>query len=395
VELLNVRARRSPPLSLLWLAAGAWLGCNALLGIEPGEHVPDGADGAADVTTPDVALPDAGREDATDGDAGELDGGPCVDTQTNRFHCGACNHDCLGGDCVGGRCQPVVVARDRGMPRAIALDGTHVYWSNPLTGELLRAPGGGGAPEIVYAGPAGELGGDGFAVHAGSVYFGLAVEGGGVARCPVAGCGALGPEIVVPDLDYVSFVDVAPGGMLLFVEGITDGRVGRCALPCQDGAEIVATGGLPLRVAADHAGVYWTTLFPPVGAVRARAPGDAEVTLATELPARGLIPFESELVVATLDKGPMAVSKDGGAVRALTSGGAIQTEYVAMNGPVVFYGDLNSKQVLSCPVGGCADGGAVLATAQDRPRAVAVSAKSVYWTNEGQGDAGAIMRVAR
>jgi hypothetical protein len=51
-----------------------------------------------------------------------------------------CNgKDCLGGACVANKCQPTPLALNQGSPRALAIYGDHVYWTNSGTGEVMRA----------------------------------------------------------------------------------------------------------------------------------------------------------------------------------------------------------------------------------------------------------------
>jgi hypothetical protein len=60
---------------------------------------------------------------------GEMDcGGECVDPQTNAAHCGACQHDCLGGECAAGVCGAVQLATGKGRLFMVQLDADHLYY---------------------------------------------------------------------------------------------------------------------------------------------------------------------------------------------------------------------------------------------------------------------------
>jgi hypothetical protein len=70
--------------------------------------------------------------------------GTCVDSQNDPKNCGACGHDCLGGDCVSGFCQPQVLVSNAGTsPRVIAIDSTNIFFK-------VSAPNSGGQSQDVY-----------------------------------------------------------------------------------------------------------------------------------------------------------------------------------------------------------------------------------------------------
>jgi hypothetical protein len=55
-------------------------------------------------------------------------GGECIDPLTNAIHCGACDHDCLGGDCTAGVCGAVELANGKGRLFMVQLDADHLYY---------------------------------------------------------------------------------------------------------------------------------------------------------------------------------------------------------------------------------------------------------------------------
>ena len=245
--------RRGAILLVAWTAAFTWLGCNALFGIESAVFEPDGGGSAVDDGAP-------GGDATTDASSADVLADvivhPCTNTLTDTFNCGSCGHDCLGGACLAGQCQPVVIATELGQPMAIALDVTHVYWTNATTGDVRRAPITGGAAETLYDGPIGTDLGDGLVRTGTDVYFTIGDADGGVFRCAATGCGAGGPVPVVAPLVTPQYVGLADGGVLLFSEGQFDGRVGRCTLPCASGPTFVAgPESFPKYVAASSDGV--------------------------------------------------------------------------------------------------------------------------------------------
>jgi hypothetical protein len=57
--------------------------------------------------------------------------GACTDTATDRHHCGACGHDCLGGECVAGTCQKVSMIPETNQCESdigLVSDATNLYY---------------------------------------------------------------------------------------------------------------------------------------------------------------------------------------------------------------------------------------------------------------------------
>jgi hypothetical protein len=394
--------RRTSILVAAWLGGCALIGCNLILGSESALFEPDAgtAGGGAE----------AGRDGTTDLDSGgssdtSVDGAPdatpCINVDTNPLHCGSCGHDCLGGKCSGGKCQPVVIVNEPGNAQAIAVDATHVYWTNTAGGDVRRAPIAGGAAETVYDGPPGTPLGKRLVRTGAHVYFTVGTVDGGVYRCPAAGCGATAPEAVVAPLAQPGFVGLSGTNKLLIAESTSNGRVGRCTLPCAGGLDdvIAPTEGFPVYAADQGDDVYWSTILPAGGEVRAR-PGinGAPVTIKTSAFATEVAVVGQEVLYIQLGKGPVAIPRDGGAIRRLSTTDS-QSERLVVDNGIVYFNDAAGStggRILSCEVTGCGDAGGVIATNQIRPYALAVDTKSLYWTNNGDSDAGAsVMRIAK
>lgn len=388
--------RRSGAILLVaWASAFAWLGCNALLGIESAVLEPDGgASGTVDTGKANEDGPSVG-DGAADASP-DVIVHPCIDTFIDTFNCGTCGHDCLGGSCSAGRCGPVVIAIEPGEPRAIAVDATHVYWTNAKTGDVRRAPIAGGATQTLFDGPTGANLGEGLVRSGPDVYFTLGDVDGGVFRCPATGCGGAGPVPVIAPLDSPKYVGLADGGVLLFSENAFNGRVGRCTLPCASGPEFVAgPESFPTYVASANGEVYWSTLIPVQGNLRALGPASPATTLVTGSAVRQIDARGDEVFFAQSGSGVKAVPRDGGTVRRL-SNDFTQTEHFVIDGTVAYFSDSATLgRILACDIAGCGDAGTIIASLQIHPSAVVVDKTSIYWTNTGDGVTGSIVRVAK
>ncbi|MBX3205900.1 MAG: hypothetical protein KF764_12575 [Labilithrix sp.] len=377
------------------LPAVAWLGCNAILGNESAVFAPEGVEASLD---PDGdARIDGAPSDAPavlpDGADPDPDAGPCVDVATNAKHCGSCFHDCLGGSCSGGVCQPFQLATDESGPFAIAVDATHVYWTNRTTGNLKRVPISGGNAQMVFDGPPGTPLGDELAVHGGMVYFAHTVGDAGVVRCPVGGCPNGGPIPVVETDGEVSFVKIENGVLLFIVPA--EGQVGRCPLPCNGAPEIVASGEpLPLRASQSGSVIAWSVI---TNNLRIKNGAATPLSVPTGAGyATGITVSGGSVYAQEHNLGPLVAPTDGGPVRRLSSSTFSFSEEIALDDTSVYFTDTTpGGRVMRCPRSGCGDSGAALATGQQQPRGIAVDAKSVYWVTEGTSGVGMIMRVAK
>ncbi|HEY2368841.1 MAG TPA: hypothetical protein VGH87_20740, partial [Polyangiaceae bacterium] len=98
-------------------------------------------DTGKDVTTADAPVDSPNdAPPSCDADAGEVTcGNTCAILATNASHCGACNHDCLGGTCSASKCQPITLATLTHDAYRLATDGTFVVF----TVNAASASGGG------------------------------------------------------------------------------------------------------------------------------------------------------------------------------------------------------------------------------------------------------------
>jgi hypothetical protein len=167
-KLASVRQKRRPARAAspgLWLllVAGGIAGCNAILGIEDGD-VPSSentggsggsggtAAGAAGVGPGGASGAGAGGGAGASGAAGAggvavvctgsetACGTRCVDLASASTDCGACDHDCGGGECLLGACQPVAVNLQAASVDAIGVGPTEIYFSTPASPDATTPP---------------------------------------------------------------------------------------------------------------------------------------------------------------------------------------------------------------------------------------------------------------
>ncbi len=387
--------RLGPWLAVGWIGAATWLGCNAILGNESAVFAPDS--GTLDVGAADgAALDDASVDDAADASIdAEDDSGPCVDLDKNPRHCGACKHDCRGGDCVDGGCRPVLLASDLPGPSTIAVDATHVYWINASTGDLFSVPIDGGAKTLLFDGPDG-LSGTSLALHGGNVYFGIGDLDAGVVRCSAPACDG-GPSYTITNADVPVSVFVTPAGTLYFAETVPNAGIERCQLPCTLGTEtfIGPSQNFPDHVVVDPDGVvYWTAANPYPGRLQAQPPGGAPRTVANG-PITAVAPAAGEVYYVEEGTGPSAAPLDGGGPRRLRTVMS-HGRHFALANDVIYATESQEDFVYACARSGCGDGGVVLARKQPTPRGIVFDQTYIYWANEGSiGTGGQIMRLAR
>lgn len=367
--------------------AGSWLGCNLLLGNEPATFSPQreaGEDG------PDIE-PDASVADA---------GCTRTDLATNPQHCGACDHDCLGGACFLGKCQPVVIAINTTKPRAFIVDETHVYWTDTINTtaqeRLQRAPIFSDAgTEVLYVNGALSWG-DSFTVSSSEVVFGDDKIDGGIYGCAKTGCADGGPRTLYGRVNNPRDVHLLSSGELTWTEAAADGGIDRCTYPCTSPfTRLVVNEGVPENLAVTPAALFWTKDLPP--GVWTKANADASVVQLGDAGVVGQLAAVHERVfVATgTGSGLLAIPTNGAA--AVVYGAEVSPVVaVATDGKDVYFAEgVPNGRILRCPVGDCSAGPVEIAKAISVPDSVFVDAKSVYWFGGQTATGSYIMRVAK
>ena len=356
----------------------------------PDAALPDSAD-APDATAPDATdatAPDArdstvslDAADASSPDADASSPSPCASA-------GLCACVDAGGACL--------LAAGQGYPFNLVVDSTSVYWLNaPDGGEgaVLQCPlagCGASGPQTI----AGQLTGP----------YGLAVGGGNVYWTEP---GAASVDIQPISGGGVSLIDAAqlvPTGITLAATGpmtttvywtsnTPDGGIWSASLTDTTAIQLVYGQSSPLGIATDGTSVYWTNNVdgPSGGGVYSAPLGTNPGGNATML--QGSQPFPTAIAVYGGSVYWINAATDAGlgSVQACTlasacmSGGQLAghllgPSQIASDGMNVYWTDTPAGTVVKCAVGGCAGAPSNIAIGQQMPWGIAVDGTSVYWT---------------
>jgi hypothetical protein len=304
---------------------------------------------------------------------------------SSSTNCGACSHDCLGGSCVASACTPVVLADGQGTPWAIAVDGTHVYWSvwtNP--GRIRRVPRDGGLVQTLATSEALP---DGLALTSSHVVW--ANTGGDTIRTVPLNGGAV--ETLATVSAGSKPAGVAVSDTHAFWTNWSTGNVQRVALTGGTPEDLSTGNSLPHRIATDGIYVWWTNIGD--NAVRrVDTGGGGGISVADGQDAALGVAIDSANVYWT-NQGDRAISRSSFANGAITvlAEAATTPAGIAVDDTYVYFTEGHPTGSVSrvLKTGGTPE---TLATNQGSPLYIAVDAVSVYWTNR---EAGQVMRLAK
>ncbi len=316
---------------------------------------------------------------------------------TDSSNCGACGHDCLGGQCQSGVCQPVVIATGLSAVQDIALDTDTIYvtrWNSPETnGQVIKLPKSGGLSSVLTQGQLNPLG---IALDSANVYWanygpqnGTTTSAtGGVAKiaksdlggtatvidsgqssnshgsivvtvdssniywgnyfqimiCPLAGCGTAGATIL-SQAGGVNAIAVS-GGVVYWTNGdgmqvsmIANTNIGGAATP------LASNQGRPLGLALDNTYVYWANTTEgtvhraplaggPNQIVASNQVGDSSTDMASYLAIDDTFVYWNDQTAHSYLKAPKS---GGGPVTPLTNYGGSDCRYLAVDSVAVYF----------------------------------------------------------
>jgi hypothetical protein len=370
-------------------------------------------DVAVDVTDsgePDTEI-DAG-DGAPEGDATQEEPFPCTAVnldcdndasngceafiETDGTHCGACGHDCLGGTCAAGACQPFALATGQTSPAGLVVDpGTsgRVYWTNRVAdGTLASVDKTGGSVVVLASGQ--ELPG-GLAMNATHLFWSNASTGpnGTIMSVPKTGAPDAGAPTLLASEQIIPLAVAVLGSRVYWTNAVNNVGV-VSAVDAQGGVvEVIADNqDFPTGIAADTTGVYWVN--HDGGQLMAldflTVPAQIRVLASDLVQPAGLTLDTTNVYWSELAGNIRKKSKLDGSTSVLLADQQGLPLSVAVDGIHVYWTD-NAKGVIArtSTAGGTVE---TVASGQNGPMYVAVDNLSVYWTNGGDGT---IMRKAK
>lgn len=185
----------------------------------------------------------------------------CTDLQSDLLHCGTCANKCTGVNpgCVGGRCyDEVQQVNIKGGSTHLAVDATHIYFSDSRAGTISRIPISGGPVEVLASA---QNNPGAVVVDATNVYWSNQAAGSGaVMKVPLAG-GT--PTTLALDGDIPGDVTIDAANVYwstpYSADGSLSGSIEKVAIAGGSAVAITSptNGAVPLII--DGNNVYWPT----------------------------------------------------------------------------------------------------------------------------------------
>jgi hypothetical protein len=333
------------------------------------------------------------------GDASDADADCGANLQTDGANCGACGHDCLGGQCLAGKCQPVKLGNIAYGANDLALGPNDVFVVSGF-GKAMHKVGKTG-------GVVGTWGSDFALVQLrewqGTMYFN---EYTAQTIHEVAATGALLPqEFYFSNAVIDSLAVDATGVYFAECSGISTGFLRH--LPLSGGATPGAlTGSIPCpeQIVMDATSIYFTVGYDPPALYKMPKTGGAPATLTTTTDATWALAIDgTELYYSTFDGGVFTIQTNGTGKVPLSGGfndpGKLLVDsgylYVTTRGSLAQnYAD---GAVYRMKLGVTSPTVEPVVENQPQPTGIASDANAIYWSNRGVAPdgQGAIWKLAK
>lgn len=362
--------------------------------LAPDAAQPDAQDGedAADDVAQDAALDGPGPCTATrlDCDGDETNG--CeVDSSSDPRSCGACGHDCLLGECWSGVCQPFVLATGQTLPSNVALDSTHLYWTNQQPGGAVsRVPRSGGPVEVVAQL---SLAPGGIAVDDTAVFWSEFASAGSVWRLDKSSIGDTTAAVELASGQGTSTALALDGNRVYWT---TPGTIRR-TFKTGGSVETIASGQeTPGGLVAQLGLAFWTNVMGgTVVGLDTNSDGGVHVFATGQGFPAGLTADLGNLYwannVADTDGGSpaiMTIAKLNVTTPTVLAGGQAGPLGIAQFGTHIYWTNNGGGTVMRVlKTGGTPE---VLASGQQAPAGIAVDATAVFWVNRDDGTVAAV-----
>lgn len=330
---------------------------------------------------------------------GDVANGCETEVMSDPLHCGACDHDCLGGECVGGHCQPVVLATGQQLPTGVAVaPGAQgrVYWTNRTDDGTVSSVSKQGGAVMVHATDQPRPGA--IVISFGQIYWtcaGLQPSTGLIATIEAGSDG--GGATVLASEQNNPFALATFGGKLYWTNSLDNvGTVMTVDTEGQGLQELASNQDLPVGIAADEVAVYWANLNDHEIRFWELNAGLGGLFLGG-LTSPGGVAVDVINVYWTEITGDVhGATKVGKHITTYATGQSTPTG-VAVDGLHLYWannggGTINRALKASAPSDAGAQGLTELASGQNGPMVVALDNTAIYWCNAGDGT---IMRLAK
>ena len=408
-------------------ASAALVACSAVLGFDTFSLDP--------ATTGVEGGPGPGADSAPKADAG-IPKCEDADLKTSPYHCGRCDHQCLGASCSNSMCEPIPIGKGLSKPEGLTVTDDYIFVAEFGAGRIAqydRAQAGKctGTPCTFVENGNGADRPTGMGSDKTNVYwagYSSNIDPPGIRSCPITGCTA--PKVLAHFATDVlentfSDEDLLPLQLIVRDEQVFWGQNADGAIQSvkTDGTTISTYLGpnsdyAPIDIAVGDTTIFFTTnglgtnsagIF---GVPRQLASKAFQVAQAPARTYGMALTDDKKNIFWTLERIGDETFKDGAVQSALsTQMGAtqglgvataqanarmIQTDavnvYWIVGGAATHVSDtvlaftLANSSIVYCPLTGCGPNGPVqLAGGQNLSRHLAQDDTALYWTNEGSG----------